>query len=402
MLCRDTSAGRTAGLCSLELLAIGDTAADLFDDLTQGSAHRDFDQTGVVDLAAQCKYLSTFALFGAHRSEPVGTLEDDLRDIRISLDVVQDGRFCKQALDSRERRTGSRFAAVAFNRGHQSGFLAADECACAQSQVDIKVKAGAEDILAQQAVFSRLFNRNLQTMDCDRVFSTDIDVTLRSADCITSNRHCFQYDMGVAFQNRTVHECAGVTFVGVAADVFLVGLVCSRKAPFTAGRETCAAASAQTGCENHVDNLLRGHFGQDLAQCLITVDCDVLFDILRVDNAAVAQCNTVLFCIEVGLVQRFDAVVFLNGLLVEQAFNDTALEQVLFNNFRNVRGFNFRVEGTFRVDNHDRAECAQTKAAGFDDFYFIRQTGLGDLLFHCVDDLLAVGRTASVPPQTRT
>ena len=57
MLCRDTSAGRSAGLGSLEFLSVGNAAADLFDNLAKGGTHGDFHQTGIVNLTAQCKYL---------------------------------------------------------------------------------------------------------------------------------------------------------------------------------------------------------------------------------------------------------------------------------------------------------------------------------------------------------
>ena len=74
MLRRDTSAGRTAGLCRLELLAVRDTAADLLDDFAQGGTHRNLDQTGVVDFAAQGEDLGALGFFGTHGSEPFRTI----------------------------------------------------------------------------------------------------------------------------------------------------------------------------------------------------------------------------------------------------------------------------------------------------------------------------------------
>ena len=44
--------------------------------------------------------------------------------------------------------------------------------------LDIKVKAGAENVFAQQAVFSRLINGDLQALYRDGVLCADIDVTL--------------------------------------------------------------------------------------------------------------------------------------------------------------------------------------------------------------------------------
>ena len=53
----DASAGRSAGLSRLELLAGRDAAADDLDDLSEGGAHRDLDETGVGDLSAESEDL---------------------------------------------------------------------------------------------------------------------------------------------------------------------------------------------------------------------------------------------------------------------------------------------------------------------------------------------------------
>ena len=74
MFSRDTSAGRTTGLSSLELLAVRDTATDVFNNRTKGSTHRDFYKTGVLNLTAESEYLGTLTLFGTHGSEPIGTV----------------------------------------------------------------------------------------------------------------------------------------------------------------------------------------------------------------------------------------------------------------------------------------------------------------------------------------
>ena len=149
MLRRDAAAGGTAGLSRFEFLAVGDAAADLFDDLPEGGAHGDFHQAGVLDLAAQSEDLGAFGLLGAHGGEPVRTLQDDLGDVGVGLHVVQDSGFLEQTLDRREGRTGTGLAPVAFDGGHQCGLLATDERTCAQTEVDVKVKAGAEDVFAQ-------------------------------------------------------------------------------------------------------------------------------------------------------------------------------------------------------------------------------------------------------------
>ena len=70
----------------------------------------------------------------------------------------------------------------------------------------------------------------------------------------------------------------------------------------------------------------------------------------RINNTAVAQRNTVLFFVEVGLVERLD-VVILNRLLVKKAFDDTAFEEVLVNNLFNVFRFYAGIKAALRIND---------------------------------------------------
>ena len=136
-----------------------------------------------------------------------------------------------QTLYRRERRTGTRLAALTLDRGHQSSFLTADERACAETKLHIKIKAGAEDVFTEQAVLTRLVDSNLQTLNGNRVLRTNIYATLGSADSIAGNRHSLNQRVGVALENGTVHECARVALVGVTANILLVGVVACGKFP---------------------------------------------------------------------------------------------------------------------------------------------------------------------------
>ena len=109
--------------------------------------------------------------------------------------------------------------------------------------------------------------------------------------------HGFDDGVGVAFEYRAVHESPRVAFVGIADDVFLVGLHLAGDFPFESRRETAAAAAAQSGVHNLADDLLRSHL-KYLAQGGVTVAGDVFVDVLRVDEAAVAQGDADLGFIE--------------------------------------------------------------------------------------------------------
>ena len=74
MFSRNTSAGRAAGLGCLKLLAVRNTAADIFNNGAQCRTHRHLHKTCVVDLTINGKYLRAFGFLRAHRCEPVSTL----------------------------------------------------------------------------------------------------------------------------------------------------------------------------------------------------------------------------------------------------------------------------------------------------------------------------------------
>ena len=141
MLCGYAAARRSARLGSLELLAVRDTAAYLLDDLAESGAHRYLNESDVSDLTAEGEYLSTLRGLGTHGSVPSRALADYLCDICVCFNVVQQGRLAEQTLYSGERRTGSRFAAVALDGGHERGLLTTDERACAEADLDIEIEA---------------------------------------------------------------------------------------------------------------------------------------------------------------------------------------------------------------------------------------------------------------------
>ena len=68
---------------------------------------------------------------------------------------------------------------VTLDGGQKSGFLTADERACAETDMNIEIKARAEDVVAENAVLSCLFDCDFKTCDRDGIFRTNVDLTLR-------------------------------------------------------------------------------------------------------------------------------------------------------------------------------------------------------------------------------
>ena len=379
--CGDTAAGRAAGLRRFEFLAVRDTAADFFDDGAKGGAHRDLDEAGVLDLAAEGEDLGTLGLLGTHGREPFRTVDDDLGDVRPGLNVVQDGRALEQTLFGRERRTGTGLTAVAFDGGHEGSFFTADERTGAETDVDIEIEPGLHDVLAEEAVLMGLVEGDLQTLDRDRVLCADVDVTLVRADRVTGDGHGFEDHVGVAFQDGTVHEGTGVAFVRVTADELLRCVIALGEFPLEARRETGAAASAEAGVEHDLDDVVRSHLLQDFLQGDITVHRQIFIDALRVDEAAVLERDSLLDLVEARVVQRGDLLVQ-DFVLVDQTFHDTALQEVLFDDFGDVIDRDTAVEDIAGVDDHDGAEFAETEAAGLNDLDFILEAFRHQFFFH--------------------
>ena len=192
--------------------------------------------------------------------------------------------------------------------------------------------------------------------------------------------------MGVALKDGTIHERAGVAFVGVTANVLLIRVVAARKFPFEAGGEARTAATSQTGVEHGLDDLLGGHLGENLTQSGIAVLCDVVVDLLGIDNAAVAQRDTLLLLIESGFVQGFDGVV-LDGLLIQKTGDDTTLVEMLLNDLGDILDLDHGVEGALGIDDHDRTQRAQTEAAGGDDVDFLLKAFLDQLFLELLGNL---------------
>ena len=273
---------------------------------------------------------------------------------------------------------------------HQSGFLAADECARTQADEDIKIKTGAKDVLAQQAIFTGLIDGDFQALDGDGILRAHIDIALAGADGIAADGHGFQHGMRVALQHGTVHKGARVALVGVTDHVFLIRLGGGGKLPLLARGETRAAAAAQAGLEHLADDLFGGHFGEHLGQRSVAVKGDVFIDVFGIDHAAVAQRKAHLGTVKVDVVQR-DMLLLISLFLVDQMLHDAALEQVLGNDFIHIIGTDAAVEGAFRVDDHHGARLAQAEAARADHLDLLVQTVFGDLLFKTLDQL---GRSA--------
>ena len=128
----------------------------------------------------------------------------------------------------------------------------------------------------------------------------------------------------------------GVALVGVADDVLRRRLLMAVSLPLEAGRETRAAAAAQAGLLDLVDHLLRRHLGEHLRQRLVAAQGQVVVDVLRVDDAAVAQRDPHLLAEEVRVAEDTEEPVVQVVLLYHQPRDRLALDQMLLDDLRHI------------------------------------------------------------------
>ncbi len=149
MLLAETTSGRTTDLYCLKLMTFADAAANFKHDFAQGSAHRDFNQSGVHHMTGQRECLRAAAVPHTVGTEPLRTIQEDGAQVGQCFNVIDNCRLTPQAFYSRIGRTRIRHTAASFDRSQQSCLLAADKSTGTFFNIDVKAKVGTEDVFAQ-------------------------------------------------------------------------------------------------------------------------------------------------------------------------------------------------------------------------------------------------------------
>ena len=105
--------------------------------------------------------------------------------------------------------------------------------------------------------------------------------------------------MAIAFNQRSVHKSAGIPFIRVADNIFLITRCVPALSPLAAGGKTAAAAPSQAGVLDFLDNRFRREVRQGGGQCRISADGDIIFDGAGIYPAVLSEQLTIL-----GLVER--------------------------------------------------------------------------------------------------
>jgi hypothetical protein len=139
-------------------------------------------------------------------------------------------------------------------------------------------------------------------------------------------------------------------------------------------------APAQPRLLHFRDHLLRRHICDRLGQGLVAPQGQIVVDVLRVDDAAVAQRDSHLLAEEFRVAENPEETVVQMVLLNRQPRERTAVDQMFFHDLRNVVFRHPAVDRVARVDDQDRAFVAHAQAAGQADGRLVGQPVLGQLL----------------------
>ena len=200
ILLGNAAARRSARLDRLELLAVGNPAADVEDDLPERRSHRNLDEAGVVDLADQGEDLRPLAALGPDGGVPVGAPVDDERDVRPGLDVVEVRGLVVEALVGRVDVLRAGLAGPPLQGGEEGRGLAADEGAAAPVDLHIEGEARPEDVLPEEPRFPGLLDGHGDVLHREGVFVPDVDVALAGADGVGADDHPLEDEVGVPLQ----------------------------------------------------------------------------------------------------------------------------------------------------------------------------------------------------------
>ena len=231
----------------LELLLIGNSAPHFEDHVTQRGSHGHFHQADIVHIAGYGKHLCALAGFGPHTGVPGAAIDNNLRHIRKSFHIVQNGRLVPESFMCRKGWARPGHSPLALDGTHQRGFLATNKGAGALIDFNFKIKPGSENILTQETVFFGLLNGDSQSFDGQRVFGSGIYISFMGVDGFGCDDHPFYDSMGIGFEDTPIHKGSRIPLIRIAQDVFHVTGAFKGKFPFDTGGEAGAPPASQTG-----------------------------------------------------------------------------------------------------------------------------------------------------------
>ena len=162
-----------------------------------------------------------------------------------------------------------------------------------RGDLDVEIKIGAHDVLTEQTIFGRLLDGVFETVDGEWIFGADVDAPFVCADGIAADGHGFEH-RNVGRSRMEVHERAWVPFVGVADDIFHVGVIAGSDLRIFPVEEAGAAARAVPESSTSWTTSAGVISKKALTECHVSVVGNAVVDVARINDAAVSEGNTQL------------------------------------------------------------------------------------------------------------
>ena len=112
------------------------------------------------------------------------------------------------------------------------------------------------------------------------ILAANVDVAALRAHGQRADHHALDHRVRIVLENQAVFAGAGLALVAVAEHVFRLGRLLGYKRPLHAGGESRAAAAAQTGILDLVNDGVGLH-GERLLHGLVAVEFEIAVDIGR-------------------------------------------------------------------------------------------------------------------------
>src|SRR3989339_118769 len=135
-------------------------------------------------------------------------------------------------------------------------------------------------------------------VNCDWIFSSNVDKPFFRTNCACGNKHPLNYCMRIAFQYCPIHKCPRVAFISIAYYIFNIAFRLPAKLPLKPGWEPGAATPPQPGICNLINYIFRFKVKESLCKSLISFSGYILFYIIRIDYSTVSENNLFLLTIK--------------------------------------------------------------------------------------------------------
>jgi len=189
-----------------------------------------------------------------------------------------------------------------------------------------------------------------------RILGATVDDSVVRADGVGADEHALQHAMRIAFEQTAIHEGARIALVSVAHQRALERRLRAHDGPLAPVGNPPAAASAQAGRGDQLDDLFWGVLLERPVQRPVAAAGDVLVDVLRVDPPGVRQNPALLVLVErnVGFGDLSRGV--------EQPLDDLLAHDVLLHDLGHVGRLHATVKGGQGLQLDDGAHFAQALA----------------------------------------